>query len=286
MFSRVGIVGDGAVAAVHADALGPALSGVWSPDATKSGAFAGQHGTRAAPSYEALLASVEAVVVASPSWVHGVQAEQALRAGKAVLVELPPCETAAEARRLADCAAGGTLVCGQTSRYLEPYRVLSGWLREGRLGTIRQVHYTRHMAPRERDWVDDAVLHHALHALDLCLYWFGGVEPVGCAAARERPQDAALLGRLDNGAPVSVSISYSSRQARCELLLVGDRETAATDGFSYLNDLRWDAEAAYRAAVRMQDQAFLEGRGVPWAETVALMDLADRFRWRLNSAAP
>ena len=278
MNSRAGIVGDGAVAAVHAGALGPALAGVWSPSAERSTAFAKRHRIPAAPSYEALLDSVEAVVLASPSWVHAAQADQALRAGKAVLVELPPCETAAEARRLAGIATERTLFCAQTSRYLEPYRVLTGWLREGRLGRMRQVHYTRHLAPRQRDWVDDAVLHHALHALDLILYWFGAMEPAGCVAGGPRPQDAALLGRLENGAPVSVSISYSSRRPRCELLLVGDQDTAATDGFSFLNDLRWDGDETYHAAVRDQDRAFLDGKGVAWADTIALLDLADRYR--------
>ncbi|HZT33232.1 MAG TPA: Gfo/Idh/MocA family oxidoreductase [Bryobacteraceae bacterium] len=293
---RLAVSGYGAVAAIHAaQARGHArLTAVYGPREAKARAFAEAHGfERSAGTLEEALRDADAILICSPSPQHFEQAAQALDAGVSALVELPACGSREEAATLAEKAArrGVVVQCAHTSRYLEPYAKLGGWLREGRLGAIEQITYWRHMEPRSRSWVDDALLHHAEHPLDLFLWWFGEVRPLACAAhpQAERAQNAALAARLGEGAPVSVSISYTARIAKLQMTVIGSEHTLDTDGFSYVrSDLaglcgQWDGQATYEAAIREQDRAFFsrcrgEAGGVAWEETMALAGLVDRFR--------
>jgi predicted dehydrogenase len=79
-------------------------------------------------------------------------------------------------------------------------------------------------------------LHHAAHPLDLLLAWFGAVEPVGCVALprAHEAQNAMLLGRLPNGAPVGVTVIYDCPLPQLEMSIVGSESAISTDGFSYV----------------------------------------------------
>jgi predicted dehydrogenase len=298
MSLRLAISGYGEVAALHARQLrecqGAALAAVYGPNAEKARAFAAAHGIdTAVDSLDAALEAADALMVCSPSGLHAEQAARALEAGRHTLVELPACGSVAEAERLAEVAQrrGLVLQCAHTSRYLPPYQRLTGLLHEGILGPIQQLRYVRQIAPRGRSWVDDALLHHAEHPLDLFQRWFGSVRPRGCAAHPqvERCQNLALVGELEDGAPVTVSISYTARLARVELAAIGRDHTIETDGFGFLRSdlpelcLDYDPEQSYERAIRDQDAAFvqccLEGDGgVPWEDTVKLTRLMEAFR--------
>src|SRR5581483_7227794 len=154
---RIGIIGYGAVASVHASE--GELGAVYGPDAGKAKAFAKKHRipvwTTELPE---LFSQIDAVLIASPSGAHFSQAHAALEAGVHALIELPPCESAEEAETLRALAArrGLVLRCAHTSRWLEPYRRIREWICEGRLGAIRQLAYMRHLILRQRSWTDDA----------------------------------------------------------------------------------------------------------------------------------
>jgi predicted dehydrogenase len=134
--------------------------------------------------------------------------------------------------------------------------------------------------------VDDALLHHGSHPLDLFLAWFGKLQPRGCVTlpADGPPYEIALLAALADGAPLSVSISYRSRLAVATTTVVGSKHTIETDGFSFIRSDRsdfndkFDSETEYHAAIGAQDRAFLSGYGVPWSEVVSLASAVDRFR--------
>ncbi|HWB96738.1 MAG TPA: Gfo/Idh/MocA family oxidoreductase [Bryobacteraceae bacterium] len=298
MSLRVALSGYGAVAAIHARYLrehgGIQPTAVYGPNPEKARAFAAAHGfTRVAESLADALREADAILICSPSPEHFAQAAQALDAGVSALVELPACRTRAEALMLGEKAArkGVIVECAHTSRYLEPYRRLKEWLDAGALGTIEQIAYWRHLEPRSRSWVDDALLHHAEHPLDLWRYWFGALVPLACAAHPmvEGAQNIALAARLPHGAPVAFSISYTARLPKLQMNLIASRHTIETDGFSYIRSdspelcAEWNGQQTYEHAVRDQDAAFLarclghEG-GVPWEQTVALAGLVDRFR--------
>lgn len=284
----VAILGYGAVASIHARRLrrsGAAdLVAVFGPREDKARRFADAHGIpNAATTLEQAFAAADAAIICSPSPRHYEQAHAALEAGLRVLVELPPCETLAEAESLRSL---GGVACAHTSRYLEPFVRIGAWIREGTLGRIEQIHYLRSIPPRQRSWQDDALLHHAEHPLDLLLHWFGSVRPLGCAALPERrgAQNLAVLAALENGAPVSMAISYTARIPEARLTIAGSSHTVITDGFSYIRsdcaDLEWkgNGEETYERAIEEQDGAFLRGSGVQWEETVRVTALVEEFR--------
>jgi predicted dehydrogenase len=170
------------------------------------------------------------------------------------------------------------------------FQRIAQWIASGRLGQVQQVSHIRRMAPRSRAWIDDALLHHAAHPLDLFLTWFGAVEPVGCVALPQvrGSQNVMLLGRLSEGAPAGVTVIYECPLPHLEMTIVGSDSSITSDGFSYVRSdspllaFAGDADATYLQAIRDEDDAFLqatEGRsgGVPWSETIRLMEIIDQF---------
>lgn len=299
MAVEIGLAGYGAVAEVHARRLAGNTSGrpvaVYGPNRAKAEAFAARMGIpRATDCFEELLEASRAVIVASPTASHFEQARAALGRGRAVLVELPPCLSAAEAERLGEEAArrGLVLQCAHTSRYLAPYRRVREEITSGRLGRIYAVLYTRCLKLRERSWQDDALLHHTAHPADLFLEWFGEFEPLAALTRPEQPprQEVLFLARGGGSGQVALSVfvTYSSRRPRSQMVIEGEAATLETDGFSYLRRneaeilLELDANETYEAAIERQDEAFVaacEGKpaGVSWEETVRLMRRLDRL---------
>jgi 2-hydroxy-4-carboxymuconate semialdehyde hemiacetal dehydrogenase len=292
---RVALIGYGAVAGVHARCLKDRteLLTVFGPDQTKAEAFAELHGIRHADTdLKTALGRSEIAIICSPSPLHYEQAKEALSKGVHVLVELPACTSTAEANDLAILAGKHqlTLQCAHTSRYLEPYRRLTGWMQAGALGDIRHVHYVRSIPPRRRSWTDDALWHHAAHALDLFLLWFGSLEPLSCAAYPGVPgtQDLALAALVPGKAPAAVSISYTARLPETKMTVIGADHTVVTDGFTYVSsdDARFTWQGCeptvYESAIQEQDTAFCEAcrgsqTGVPWNQTIRLTNCVTDF---------
>lgn len=122
---RVGLVGAGPWAAMlHAPMLqrSPAveLAGIWARRPEAAQALAERRGTRAVPSFDALLDSVEAVAFAVPPDVQAEMAARAARAGRHLLLEKPLALDLDAASRLVD-AIGQSGVRSQmvlTRRYM------------------------------------------------------------------------------------------------------------------------------------------------------------------------
>ena len=106
----------------------------------KAAAFAGEHGLRMLPGYEAALAAseVDAVVLATPHTQHTAQIVAAAEAGKHVFTEKPLGVNAAEARRAADaCAAHGvTLGVGYNWRFQPALQHIKALIEDGTLGRV------------------------------------------------------------------------------------------------------------------------------------------------------
>ena len=267
---------------------------VFAPNHEETLKFASGHNIkRVSDTLDEAVSLADAVIICSPSALHYRQARECLQLGVHTLVELPPCERTDEAEELGQLAQKRKvqLGCAHTSRYLVPYSRISNVIRRGELGTIQEVTYIRHHTLRDRGWADDALLHHAAHPIDLLLDWFGDLTSRGCVALPEvhNAQTVSLLGRLPNGAPVTISVSYASRLPRIQMLIVGDRHTVETDGFSYvrsdLGHLRYDSpeQLTYEQAIHDQDLAFLRAcqgqrTGVVWQETVNLIRTLNRFQ--------
>lgn len=294
---RIAMIGAGAVATVHAANLSSApdveLTAVYSPDITATSAFASQFRFRhLASSLQAACAGANVAIICSPPKHHFQQALVCLQNGLHTLIELPACECVAEAEALAQYAEqnGLRLGCAHTARYLRPYIQIGDYLHQGLLGAVRHVNYVRFPLLNPKAWIDHALAHHAAHILDLILDWFGAVEPI---AATLHPNDvttrtASLLGRLPNGGSAAVTVSYDSQLPANTLLVVGEKHTIESDGFSFVRSdngglHQSPQQPIYENAIRDQDRAFLAAcRGVGdyinWQETIQLMRTVDRFR--------
>lgn len=116
---RVGVAGVGhmglrhaeKVAALGASGLGVELAGVADVDAERAGDVAARLGTRGVTDPDALLAEIDALVIAVPTVHHHAVATRALAAGVDVLVEKPIATSLAQAEELvAQARAGGRIL--------------------------------------------------------------------------------------------------------------------------------------------------------------------------------
>jgi 2-hydroxy-4-carboxymuconate semialdehyde hemiacetal dehydrogenase len=295
MTLRVAMIGCGAVGSIHAANLpdsGVELTTVYSPNIGEASVFASAYGIKSVSgSLPEALAMVDAALICSPSDLHFAQARECVNAGVHTLVELPPCVLTSEAEELRDAAhkRGVQLGCAHTARYLQPFAHIKTNLQNGTVGEIKEINYVRYHQLRPRKWVDNALFHHAAHAIDLVMDWCGGLEPLAAVAipSVSAAQAASLLGKLPSGGPVAISVTYGAHLPLNRMLIIGKNHTLETDGFSYVRSncpgLDLQAEQAYEHAIRDQDAAFLgacQGKNsfVPWGDTVKLMRTLNRVQ--------
>ena len=197
---RFGIIGCGGIARWHAEAIKEipraALAAVCDADAARGRAFAGAYGVLSFTGIEQLLGAVDAVCVCTPSGLHAVQAEQALRAGRHVVAEKPLAITPGSLERvLAAQRESGMLLCAISQlRFspdvLEAKRLIDG----GALGDILMadlsMKYWREPAYYESGgwrgtWAMDgggALMNQGIHGVDLLRFLCGEVTSVDARA--------------------------------------------------------------------------------------------------------
>jgi 2-hydroxy-4-carboxymuconate semialdehyde hemiacetal dehydrogenase len=304
MKTRVAIIGCGAVGSVHAANLakqpGVELTAVYSPDFESASSFASAHRIlKIADSVKSASAEADVAIICSPSAVHFEQARECLNAGLHTLIELPACGSLQEAEELeAEARRCGVLLgCAHTARYLQPYARIQSALDAGWIGDIQAISYIRCPHLRVRAWTDNALVHHAAHALDLAVRWCGGAELLACVAIpdKDSAQTTSILARLPSGGPLSVTVSYSAQLPLSSMLVIGKKYTISTDGFSYLRsdvqELQFsgDEHKVYENAIGSQDMAFLGAcRGkngfIPWTDTMSLIRVVSEAQ-RLSTFA-
>jgi predicted dehydrogenase len=230
----IAILGCGRIAGHHAKAIGalPALGRIVAfadPDPARARALAETHGVASVDlDLDAVLArrDVDAVLVCTPNALHAEQSIRILESGRHVLVEKPFAENAADAARMAECAArtGRVLALGQTLRHTAPIR----WLQDhrhdfGRLRAVEVSMCVRWDGPQAPWWqtrsrqeglILSLFAPHALDFVQLVL----GVDPLNVHAEVARWQDgwasedeAMILLRYPGGVLAQVHISYNQR---------------------------------------------------------------------------
>ena len=159
---------------------------------------------RVLTSYDQALAdpAIDLIVLATPNDLHATQAEAALNAGKAVVVDKPFTLTAAEARRLAALAdtRGSMLSVFHNRRWDADFLTLQGLLAHDRLGpVVRFESRFNRWRPEVRDrwregdgpgagvWYDLGP-----HLIDQALVLFGRPLGVTCDLAVMRPGGKAV----------------------------------------------------------------------------------------------
>ena len=194
----LGLIGCGGIArSAHLPAMAAlvdqvALRATADPDLVAAQAAAEPWAAAAHADYRSVLArtDVDAVVIASPEYLHAEQVEAAAAAGKHVLCEKPVAPTLAEAdRMIAACAQAGVhLLVGHSRRFTRRYMAVRAALDRGAIGEVR-LFRENERRPRgvpqvwwtPRHWTGDpaisggAPMMNAIHETDL-MRWFIGRE--------------------------------------------------------------------------------------------------------------
>jgi 2-hydroxy-4-carboxymuconate semialdehyde hemiacetal dehydrogenase len=180
------------------------------------------------------------VIVCSPTDLHATHTEQALRAGKHVLCEIPLATSLAETDRLialADEVERRLMVC-QTQRYFPPLIEAKRMITSGELhvhAIVSRYLFDRrnnvNWKGRDRSWTDNLLWHHTCHALDATI-WLLGAEEVDAAAqiaspdpATGIPMEVGIVLRTPANQIATVATSYHARLPQHDYLIIGEESS-------------------------------------------------------------
>jgi len=168
---------------------------------------------------------VEAVIIASPTQVHARQAEEVMRAGKHVLIEIPMSDSTADAERLVhvQTETGVTAMAGHVRRFNPSHQWVHNRIAGGELHIQQmdvQTYFFRrtnmNAAGQPRTWTDHLLWHHACHTVDLFMWQTDG-QPVVANATQGplHPQlgiamDMSIQLRAPSGAILTLSLSFNN----------------------------------------------------------------------------
>ena len=207
------ISGNGAMANAHAKALkaipGAQITVVQTRTPEGAQKFAGEYNIpNAITDFTAAVSrpDVDAVIITGPTQIHADQAEIAMRAGKHVLIEIPMCDSVADAQRIVAVQkeTGVTAMAGHVRRFNPSHQYLTKKFRAGEI-KLQQMQAHTHFFRRTnmnalgqaRSWVDHLLWHHACHTVDLFSYQTG--EQISEAYAVQGPYDPNLKIAMDMG---------------------------------------------------------------------------------------
>jgi predicted dehydrogenase len=220
---RIGVIGAGHFGRFHAQKIAASaravLAGVCDADRARAASVARELRTQALD-LAALLEVCDAVVVAAPAEHHHALAEQALRAGRHVLVEKPMAATLAEADHLAALAneRGLVLQVGHLVRYSAEYRAVAA-----RMARPVYIEATRIAPFKPRGTDVSVILDLMIHDLDLVLALVDSpikdVDAVGAPIASAMEDIANARVRFENGCVATITASRISLKTERKMRL-------------------------------------------------------------------
>lgn len=247
---RVGIIGTGAIAHAHAEAIADlademTLVAVADLDAARADAFAAQYGALAASDAAELLGSadLDLVHLCTPPGTHASLAVAAMRAGVPALTEKPTALDLAELDQIVrtEAETGVPTLTVFQHRFGPAAVHLRHLIDEGSLGrplvaTCETLWYRDDeyfAAPWRGRWDVEGggpTMGHGIHQFDLLFSLFGPWAEVAAMAARQtRPTDtedvSAAVVRFENGAVATVVNSLVSPRETSRLRLDFERAT-------------------------------------------------------------
>lgn len=191
---RVGIIGTGYIARIHAQALnattGAHLEAVSSRSSTSREQFRSEFAVpRALENAEALLSdeTIDAVILCTPNSLHATHAIAALRAGKHVLVEKPMGCSLSESNEMTETAmsTGCVLMVGHMWRFDTEVIALRDQIHTGAIGRVYRTHgYGTHANWGPGGWFTDpdrawggSLADMGVHAIDTARFLLGDPLP-------------------------------------------------------------------------------------------------------------
>jgi 2-hydroxy-4-carboxymuconate semialdehyde hemiacetal dehydrogenase len=181
---------------------------------------------------------IEAAILTSPTQVHADQAEQVMRAGKHVEIEIPIADSLADSRRIdkVQKETGRVAMGGHTRRFNPSHqwihkKILAGELRLQHL-VVQTFFFRRtnmNAEGKPRSWTDHLLWHHACHTVDLFHYQTGEISSE--VRALEGPHHPEL------GIAMDMAISLKARSgALCSLALSFNNDGPLGTFFRYICD--------------------------------------------------
>jgi 2-hydroxy-4-carboxymuconate semialdehyde hemiacetal dehydrogenase len=167
----------------------------------------------------------DAVILTTPTRMHFRQAEQVMRAGKHVLVEIPVADSIEDAEALVRIAkeTGVIAMGGHVRRFNPSHQWVHKRIEKGEL-TVQQMdvqtYFFRHRninaAGNPRSWTDHLLWHHAAHTIDLFQYQTG--ETISDCYAVQGPihpqlgiaMDMGIVAKVPSGAILTLSLSFNN----------------------------------------------------------------------------
>lgn len=174
--------------------------------------YARQYGAVVYTDYTAMLADprVRMVQIATPDWCHCEHAEQALAAGKHVLLQKPPCISPAELERLRRAAAHapGFLKIALNTREMRTARGIRKLIDDGTVGAVRNIRIAYRGkrfpisdldSPYLKASLGGVWVHNGLHWLDEAFFYSGTLpSAVQAFATRNATGSPHVLGEGPN----------------------------------------------------------------------------------------
>jgi 2-hydroxy-4-carboxymuconate semialdehyde hemiacetal dehydrogenase len=168
---------------------------------------------------------VEAVILATPTQLHASQAEQVMRAGKHVEIEIPIADDLADAERIVQVQreTGMIAMGGHTRRFNPSHQWIHDRITAGELNIQQmdvQTYFFRrtntNALGKPRSWTDHLLWHHACHTVDLFQYQTG--ETASRAVGVQGPihpelgiaMDMGILMKVPAGAICTLSLSFNN----------------------------------------------------------------------------
>jgi predicted dehydrogenase len=230
---RIGVIGAGHFGRFHTQKLAASrratLSGVYDLNPERAMQVAGEAG---APALDlpALLAASDAVVIAAPADAHFALAEQALLAGRHVLVEKPLAATLAQADRLAALAAdtNRVLQVGHLLRYSAEHAAIAA-----RITRPLYIEATRIAPFKPRGTDVSVILDLMIHDLDLVLSLVDSdiesVDAIGAAVSSPFEDIANARVRFANGCVATITASRISLKTERKMRLFSEEGYCSAD---------------------------------------------------------
>jgi 2-hydroxy-4-carboxymuconate semialdehyde hemiacetal dehydrogenase len=168
---------------------------------------------------------VEAAILATPTQMHANQAEQCMRAGKHVQIEIPMADNLADAERVVQVQkeTGLVAMAGHTRRFNPSHQWIHQRIQRGELKVLQmdvQTYFFRrtntNALGKPRSWTDHLLWHHACHTVDLFQYQAG--EAASEYFALQGPKHPTLGIAMDmsigmkapSGAICTLSLSFNN----------------------------------------------------------------------------
>jgi len=168
---------------------------------------------------------LDAVIIASPTGIHAAQSEQAMRADKHVLIEIPIADSAADSERLDQVQkeTGLVAMAAHVRRFNPSHQWVHNRITAGELNVQQmdvQTYFFRrtnmNAAGQPRTWTDHLLWHHACHTVDLFMFQTGEQPIVEHAIQGPiHPElgiamDMSIQLKVPSGAILTLSLSFNN----------------------------------------------------------------------------